>query len=110
MVKIIKMLSGEFVIAEQNVVEQSNFWFSNPALIMPTQQGLSLTKYIPFSKYSDEENNYIQFCKSSVICITTPEKSLANAYKQWVDRNRSQESGIITASPTDVTKLDPIGK
>jgi hypothetical protein len=104
-VVVIKLISGEFVLAEQDFMADV---FKNPALIMPTQQGLSLTKFIPFCKYS--ENEHFEINRRAIVCVVTnPEKSLVKGYEQWIERNRAQESGIQVARPSDVTKLDPIG-
>ena len=92
MIKLIRLMSGEELIA--NVIDKDiGIEISDVSLIVPTEKGIGLMDYMPYSKISDS----ITFIKNDFIAfITEPVEGLEKQYKQIHSKIITPSQGLIT--------------
>ena len=83
-VKVIKLVSGEDVIAELVSSSEDAFEFKNPLVIGITERGIAT---MPLSVVADIKQ--VTLKKQHIIFIASPEEEILNAYK-------GQFGGILT--------------
>lgn len=93
MIKGVKLLSGEILIGEVADVftDDRSRAISDAALLVPVQQGLSLTKFIPFSK----KDTPIIINETAITCVFDLVDEIINSYKDWAQKIKAQDAGIV---------------
>jgi len=98
-VKVLKLISGEFLITEvdNNESDEESISIMFPAVIIPVpnaqgQQGLGFSKFLPFS----ESSKSAKISRNHILVETDPIENFLRAYDDWKKSVRAQESGIIT--------------
>ncbi|KKL78818.1 hypothetical protein LCGC14_2021030 [marine sediment metagenome] len=90
--KVIKLISGEELIAQIDIVDQTVI-LHNPVKIVITSEGqMAMASWIIFS----EDKQYI-IPKSQILCMAIPQSEILNAY------NSKFGSGIITPPQSIIT-------
>jgi hypothetical protein len=92
MIKLIRLMSGEEIIA--NVVDKDiGIEVSDVSLIVPTEKGIGLMDYMPYSTISDSttfiKNDFIAF-------VTEPVDGLKKQYQQIHSKLITPNQSIIT--------------
>ena len=99
MSKLFKLNTGEMILTEMEVLENGQYGLKYPAVIIPIpadqaggQQGqIGFGKFMPFSDNKED----IVLNPDSIMVHSEADKKLDDAYKNWQQQVRSQESGII---------------
>ena len=95
-VKIVRLQTGEDVIAKMEKDTMGNYTFEKPFVIIPTQSApgqpvqLMMTPYIP---YADEDK--ITIAQDKVVTTVKPKKEILASYQK-------NTSSIITAGSPDL--------
>ena len=95
-VKIVRLQTGEDVIAKMEKDTMGNYTFEKPFVIIPTQSApgqpvqLMMTPYMP---YADEDN--ITIAQDKVVTTVKPKKEILASYQK-------NTSSIITAGSPDL--------
>lgn len=85
-VKIVKLITGEEIVAEVSKTSDSNVVLKNPQKFMLTAEGLASMPLMPLSK----DKEYTIFL-NHVLFTAEPEDDIKNAY------NSQYGSGIVVA-------------
>lgn len=92
MIKGIKLLSGEILIGDvAEVTDGESLAIKDAALLVPVQQGLSLTKFIPFMK----QDTSVMLNLTSITCDFELVDDIVNSYNEWLKKIKAQEAGIV---------------
>ena len=103
-VKIVRLQSGEDVIAKLEKDTMGNYNFEKPFVIIPTQSApgqpvqLMMTPYMPFA---DEEK--ITVTADKVVAIVKPKKEILASYQKNTSKILTPNSELITE--TKIPKL-----
>lgn len=90
-VKLIKLITGEDIIAGLESYHEFNIVVSKPhSLAMHPEKGLILMKFTPYAK-TDE----VSFDRTSILCILDPQDKIADHYKDLVGAIITPKQGII---------------
>jgi len=95
-VKIVRLQTGEDVIAKMDKDTMGNYTFEKPFVIIPTQSApgqpvqLMMTPYMP---YADEDK--ITIAQDKVVTTVKPKKEILASYQK-------NTSSIITAGSPDL--------
>jgi hypothetical protein len=92
MIKIVKLITGEDVVADIEILEDKVV-MKNPQRFIMTQEGLGSIPLLPFS--SDEK---ISVNMNHVVLIAEPDSEVKNGY------NAQHGSGIVVASSSKILK------
>lgn len=91
MIKIIRLISGEEVVATVKEVE-GGYNITDPALIVPTEKGIGLMDMMPYSAMGESET----FIKESVIVfVTEPIEGLLKKYQSLYSKIITPDSSLI---------------
>ena len=91
-IKVIKLVSGESVISDTEVVD-NGYILKNPTVVIPTPEGLGMMELSPFGVGKN-----ISICKQHVLFTDDVEEEIKNVY------NQKFGTGIITASGFNVIR------
>jgi hypothetical protein len=103
-VKIVRLQTGEDVIAKMEKDTMGNYTFEKPFVIIPTQSApgqpvqLMMTPYMP---YADEDK--ITIAQDKVVTTVKPKKEILASYQK-------NTSSIITAGSPDLITETKIPK
>jgi hypothetical protein len=103
-VKIVRLQTGEDVIAKMDKDTMGNYTFEKPFVIIPTQSApgqpvqLMMTPYMP---YADEDK--ITIAQDKVVTTVKPKKEILASYQK-------NTSSIITAGSPDLITETKIPK
>ena len=103
-VKIVRLQTGEDVIAKMDKDTMGNYTFDKPFVIIPTQSApgkpvqLILTPWMP---YTDDKSLTID--ESKVVTIANPKDDILKSYEQNTSSLITKPSGLITE--TNLPKL-----
>jgi len=97
--KLFKLNTGEMILTEIETLADGNYALTYPAVIIPIpaeqaggqQNQIGFGKFMPFS---DSKEDIILNVKN-IMVESSADKKLVEAYKNWQQQVRSQESGII---------------
>ena len=96
--KVVKLITGEELLADVTDNSDGSLVLTNPMLIMPRNDGLGM---VPWPLLVNYESTYsVTIYERGIICLYEPRAEVVNAYKQ-------QTGGIITAP---AGALDMLGK
>lgn len=94
MVKFIKLINGEEVIATVRHNEDSTVSLQQPVKMAMSRQGIGMVPWLPFVK----ENEPIKLNLSNIMFMTEAEQEIVNAY------NSQFGTGIIVADSSILTQ------
>lgn len=77
MIKLLRLTSGEEIIAEVNEVA-GGYTIEDVSILLPTENGIGLADLMPYSKMN-EQKTFIK--ESSVLFVTEPVNGLTEQYK-----------------------------
>ena len=91
MIKILRLISGEEVVATVKETD-GGYNISDPALIVPTEKGIGLMDMMPYSAMGESET----FIKESVIVfVTEPIEGLLKKYQSLYSKIITPDSSLI---------------
>jgi hypothetical protein len=79
MIKLIRLTSGEEIIAEVTEAGAGGYYIEDVSIILPTESGIGLADLMPYSKMS-EQKTFVK--ESAILFITEPVDGLAAQYLQ----------------------------
>lgn len=96
-VAVFKIVSGEEIIGEVSLVDDSYYSFENPAVVMlqRTEQGVGVA-LMPYMPYCDGK---VSFYKNCIVAVGEPSQNMINEY------NRLFGSGIQVAPASALAGL-----
>jgi len=96
-VKIVRLRTGEDVIAKMDKDTMGNYIFDKPFVIIPTQKApgqpvqLMMTPYMP---YADEDK--ITITQDNVVTTVKPKKEILASYQKNTSSILTPDAGLIT--------------
>ena len=96
-VKIVRLQTGEDVIAKLDKDTMGNYSFDKPFVIIPTQTApgkpvqLMMTPYMP---YADEDK--ITIAQDKVVTTVKPKKEILASYQKNTSSILTPDAGLIT--------------
>jgi hypothetical protein len=89
-VALIKLITGEDIIAEVEFYEHHVDCYDPFSLAMHPEKGLVLMKFSPYAK-----TEQVKFDRTSILCILHPQDALVNHYKELTSKIITPKQGII---------------
>ena len=93
MIKLIRLTSGEEIIADVTEAAAGGYHIEDVSIILPTENGIGLADLMPYSKMN-EQKTFIK--ESSVLFVTEPVDGLAEQYKSIHSKIVTPTRKIIT--------------
>ena len=96
-VKVIRMTTGEDVIAKVETDSGSNIILNKPFVIIPQQMGPGKPVQLMMSLYNAfGKGDKIQVGKDKVVFMTEPKDEIKNSYEQNTSKIITPNKGLIT--------------
>ena len=91
MIKILRLKSGEELLAKVTMAE-SSYMLEDVSLIIPTEKGIGLMDFMP---YSDIPENGFVVDEDFIAWIVNPSEGLLNKYKTIYSKIITQNQSLI---------------
>ena len=96
-VKVIRMTTGEDVIAKVDNGSGSNVTLNKPFVIIPQQMGPGKPVQLMMSLYNAfGKGDKVEVAKDKVVFVTEPKDEIKNSYEQNTSRILTPNKGLIT--------------
>lgn len=90
-VKLIKLITGEDILAGVEMYAESYIQVSKPmSLAMHPEKGLVLMKFTPYAKTEE-----VTFDRTAILCVLDPQDAIADHYKELTGAIITPKQGII---------------
>lgn len=98
MIELIRLITGEEIIAKTHAESENSVEIENPIVIavQPNEQGQMSANFIPWIQFGDIEDKIVHLNKASITYRVEPAKQFVENYSKMFSEIITPPAGIIT--------------